>query len=565
MGANGEKRLLKVVLSSLALGLAACAVPVPPSGGPADTTPPALVSSTPASGSVRFSGDRIRIEFDEYVDERSTSSSIQVTPTPIRPPEIRYGGKSVEVRFREPLRDSTTYIITLDSGFRDAHGAALKAPIQIAFSTGDVIDSGRLSGRVLDADSGRPSASVDVFAYSLEPGVPLDSLPAEPSYRTQADAEGRFRLEHLASRPFLVVAVRDMNRNRKLDPNEAFAVPPVERLIADSSGREPDRRWLLARRDVTPPELRRTAARSSSRIEMLFSEGVLLADPGRLSVEDSSGSRSMAVRLVASRPGDPRTLVLRTDPLSSGWWAIRGDSAIADSAGNVLKSFRGDFAASATADTARARIRGFEGDTLGTATINVRELAPWSAATIGLTDLLDPDSLRHAMAVTDTSGNSLEFELVSIGRGAFRVIPATSPFDVVVRPPVSDTVLTVRYAFAPPGRLGELSGVAVGGSPIVVELHPAAPRSEPVRRAVAGGDGRFVFDRLPGGRRYRIRAFVDEDGNGEWTPGNPAPWANPEPVTWLGTLPAVRARWETALPDTVRIGVPTGGVAPDGE
>jgi len=557
--------LARGIAAALLFGTGACAVPVPPTGGPADTTPPTLVSSEPASGTVRFAGDRVRLRFDEYVDQRSANASVQVTPEPARPPEVRYGGRSIELRFREPLRDSTTYIISLDTGFRDAHGAALKAPIQVAFSTGDVIDSGRLRGLVLDADTGRPAPSVDVFAYLADTPATTDSLPAEPAYRTQTDGEGRFRLEHLAERPFLVVAVRDANRNRTVDPVEAMAAPPVPTLTADSAGTPPDRPWLLSRRDATPPELRRVAARSDSRIEILFSEGIRVVRPAGLRILDSLGSGAIPIRAAGFRPGDPRTLVIRTAPMKAARWTVRGESAVADSAGNFLEFLQREFASVRFPDTSRARFRGFEGDTLGGGTPGIRDLAPWAAAVIRLSDVAAADSVARSVSVADTSGRPVTFDIESVDGSGFRVAAGPSPFDVSIHPPLADSVIRATFEPAPATRLGEFSGIASGGAPVVVELVPPAGSAEPVHRVTADASGRFLFEGLPAGRRYRIRAFVDEDGDGAWTAGSPAPWTAAEPLAWLEQSPPVRARWETALPDTLRIGVPVPGVPSRGE
>jgi hypothetical protein len=195
-------------------------------------------------------------------------------------------------------------------------------------------------------------------------------------------------------------------------------------------------------------------------------------------------------------------------------------------------------------------------------------LAPWAAVRVRYSDPVHADTLRPAIAVRDTSGGALAFSLLPDGGAAFRVSPDPAPglpFDVSARPLADDepdTTWTARFALAGPARLGELSGIVLGGSPVVVELHPATARSEPVRRALADPDGRFRFDRLPGGRRYRIRAFVDEDGDGAWSPGSAAPYASPEPLAWSDAAPPVRARWETEIPDTLRIGAPAVRVPP---
>src|SRR5690606_13309166 len=103
---------------------------------------------------------------------------------------------------------------------------------------------------------------------------------------------------------------------------------------------------------------------------------------------------------------------------------------------------------------------------------------------------------------------------------------------------------------------GELTGTVVAADTtgaLVVELYPEPPvgRAEP-RRVRADAAGRFAFRDLPAGT-YRLRAFVDRDGDLRWDGGRIAPYTPAEPLTWSTEAHRVRARWETALPDTVRI------------
>jgi len=277
------------------------------------------------------------------------------------------------------------------------------------------------------------------------------------------------------------------------------------------------------------------------------------------------------VRALGLADGDPRTLLLRTDSLGAGWWIVRADSAVADSAGNVASPLEATVAAVVAPDTVRARFRAFTGDTLGGAPPGLRVLAPGARAGIRFSHLVTRRALDEVLAVRDTSGAPLPVRLEADGSTGWTVIPdpglpAGRIFELSLAPfpgDAADTTWTARYTAAGPDRLGELSGVVdPADGPAVVELAPAGTAGAPVRRVRADTTGRFVFDRLPGGRRYRLRVVRDLDGDTRWSPGSVHPFSPSEPLGWLDTLPALRSRWETALPDTVRIGTPPDRVPP---
>src|SRR5690606_24045438 len=147
------------VLTSMAIAvllIAGCANPVPPTGGPADSTPPEIRTSMPADQATRVSANDLRIEFSEYVDQASFARAFSITPAFAEPVDISWRGRTVTIRFPEPLRPNTTYIVQIDTNLRDAHGVSVRNPISIAFSTGEQIDQGTLSGRVVSEVDGAP-------------------------------------------------------------------------------------------------------------------------------------------------------------------------------------------------------------------------------------------------------------------------------------------------------------------------------------------------------------------------------------------------------------------------
>ncbi|NNE69829.1 MAG: hypothetical protein HKN29_05630, partial [Rhodothermales bacterium] len=58
---------------------------------------------------------------------------------------------------------------------------------------------------------------------------------------------------------------------------------------------------------------------------------------------------------------------------------------------------------------------------------------------------------------------------------------------------------------------------------------------------------------LPDDQVLRLRVIEDLNGNGRWDRGLLTPFQPPERLGWLPETPPVRARWETVLPDTLRL------------
>jgi len=181
---------LAAVVVAACLGgvlIGSCANPQPPGGGPRDETPPRVVSSTPASDAVNIRTRSVRIVFSEYVERTSLIRSLTVTPAFDRALEFDWDGRAVEITFPSALRDSTTYILTLDAELSDTRGVSLNNPITIAFSTGPRINRGRIAGRVVEPAEGRPQPQVDIYAYGAPDGVPPTPFrSARPTGRRRA-------------------------------------------------------------------------------------------------------------------------------------------------------------------------------------------------------------------------------------------------------------------------------------------------------------------------------------------------------------------------------------------
>ena len=126
---------------------------------------------------------------------------------------------------------------------KDFHEGNLFKDYLYSFSTGEVLDTMRVSGKVLDAESKKPVNEIMVGLYGcrITNATKLDSLferplRMAPDFITKTDKEGRFTLCGLPDQEFLVFALNDMNTNLYYDmPNETVAyldslVPPCDSL-----------------------------------------------------------------------------------------------------------------------------------------------------------------------------------------------------------------------------------------------------------------------------------------------------------------------------------------------
>lgn len=540
------------ILTLWIFGMTACANPFPPTGGPEDRTPPAIELTVPPDQAVDVSADELEIMFSEHVDASSFVRAFSITPDFGEPLEYAWSGRRVRIRLPSPLRENTTYLMQINSDLRDLRGVRVQSPITIAFSTGSEINRGAIRGRVRGPLRGEGVPNVDIFAYARSPST---SLPERPDYRTQSDGEGGFELQYLPEgTAFFVAVVADENRNQMPDAPEAYAPPPRPEIVADTLGGEAPQ-WVLTRADTIPTEAVRARALSSRRLAVRFSGRVrvldLTGDGWRVT---SSDGGEHSVRAVYVSVADEREVVAETDSLPAGAYEIRV-AAVVDSAGNAVRAPILPYDAPARADTARVRFLGFGP---GARSEDEIILPPDVQPVVRFSMPPSREALDQMVTVRDSAGAERSFvPHTSTGTSwSLEIDPRFRPgekFSVQIRAPgAPDTVHVGNFTRMSPADLGEISGHVRYAYPDSVLVEVRSASSAVVRRSVAAESGAFLIDELPAGE-YRLRAFVDRDGSSDWSGGFLSPYVRPEPITWSADSVRVRARWETALPDTLNL------------
>ena len=216
-----------IVIFVVAILMIRCANVVTPSGGPKDDKSPVVLVASPENHSTDFKGKSIHLTFDEFVTLNNPSNTVLISPPMNKKPTYRTSGKTLIIRFEEPLKPNTTYSIYFGDAIKDLHEGNVFTGYTYNFSTGNSIDSLSLQGKVISASTLSPMEGFVVGLYSDDNDtLTLDSLPyyVKPSYITTTDKKGRFEFSGLADKEYLIFAIKDNNSNMIYDlPNEEIA------------------------------------------------------------------------------------------------------------------------------------------------------------------------------------------------------------------------------------------------------------------------------------------------------------------------------------------------------
>lgn len=192
-----------------------------PQGGPRDSIPPVVMKETPLNGTLNFTGKEIIVQFDEYIQLDDVQKNVLISPPQQTPPEVKAIGKKLSVVFQEDLIDSTTYTLDFGPAICDYNE---KVPLEgyvFSFSTGDVIDSLAISGKLYDAATLNPMPFVIVGIHRNLSDSALSTIPFTRITRT--DSEGNFIIHNIYAGTYRLYALNDISRDYMYQPGEALA------------------------------------------------------------------------------------------------------------------------------------------------------------------------------------------------------------------------------------------------------------------------------------------------------------------------------------------------------
>ncbi len=348
-----RQKLLFLLFGLIIAGMAACATPIAPTGGPADKAGPKVEYTSPETGTTNFGGRTFVFQFDEFIGRSSVQDAITVEPDLGIDYDVSWSRKTMTIEFEKSFPDSTTVIIKLGTDFADTRGNKMERPVTLAISTGDEIDEGEIMGRIRMAGDGTGAGDRRVLLYRQ----PFD-LSGKASYEAQTDTGGVFRFSYLADGRYKALLVDDRNRNKRWDRGSESAYPFFDEFITlEKEGSDTLDVIYAAQVDSIAPTLQGVGLFSTNRMRLRFSENISIEEDVEIVIQDSAGENYTTAYPLYIPESELFVAFAQSElPLLDNQEYTLRLSGFTDAAGNPLKTEEMAFTGTAQEDTTSQRI-----------------------------------------------------------------------------------------------------------------------------------------------------------------------------------------------------------------
>lgn len=547
---------------------AGCAVEVPPSGGPGDTTAPAVVYNYPENLTKNFHDDKIVLEFSKYMSKAAVNENMSISPNV--PMKFDWSGKELEISFAKPLDSSTTYALNLGTEYKDIYGFKPAESYGLVFSTGSVIDTGMIPGRVVAKS---PSGNY-VFVYRLDDINPdtLNPGHTQPDYKVQLGTTGNFSIVALKDGKYRLFSIRDELKNNLYDPADAYSSANRDFEVR---GGKSDSVFILQGPaiDKSGPSVMDAEGINARTVALNFSESLdtFALKPTYFAISDSSGntkfpvagvylgSKSMDKIYIVADKGLPLNTKLKVSVEHSG------DESIRDSSGNLFTDSMNYayFFAFEEPDTAQPKfITSPVRDSSTSIEVKRRMI-------FGFTNALDAEGFRKAFSfvrLKDSSSvdyniNFLTGNLIMIGiRNKleddtwYRMKVDGKYVKSVSGIKAKDTIYKFDFKTEDTRGRSDISGKIVRNGfcdgPLILDMI-STKEDRIYTVSIDSTNSWSIEGAMPG--EYYFRVFCDTNRNGIYDYGSPYPYSYAEKFMVLSNRINVRAKWNI---DDVRLILP---------
>lgn len=499
-----------------------CATPTQPTGGPPDTTPPVVIGTFPQDGTVNFSGDEIRFDFNKYMNRQSFGNAFRIDPIAGVRYEVNWRGRSVRVRFEQPLPDSTTVIFTLGTELSDHNRNRMANPFVLALSTGDTIDEGEIEGRIIDARTGKGKRDAFVFLYRF----PFD-FEERASYVAETDTAGRVTFTHLAEGLYRAIWVDDRNRNRIWNPANEAARPFYRETVRVQEGQPASLGTLFVNEpDTTRPTLQGIGLFSSTRLRLRYSRDMMIQPEAEIRILDSLGQDfTQAVPLFADKQQADVVFAQALRPLPENQTFTLRSRGLTDLRGNEPRTSDRTFTGSSAADTTHVRM---------TRHLNERGVRGSEPMIFEFSTLLAGTSVVDSLEVVQDEVIYEAWEPLEVQDNLLFLFPPdiwdeSSDYTIRIYDEFAGTRRNISTKILPRSGLGSLSISVAEAGRMEGVLHHISLLDDAGNLVFEGQtEDELTIADLPQGR-YTLLSFRDDDGDGRWFRGEVEPFRAPEP------------------------------------
>jgi hypothetical protein len=539
--------------------LFSCAHQISPGGGPEDKTGPTILAAAPASGAVNVGRkSRISLSFSEWITKPSALKSISILPPVAGGSRTIINGRRLEIIPASPLAEATTYHVVVTSQLLDLHNNQLSAPFTLVFSTGPALDSGKVTGCVVDA--GKRSVHPTVALISAPSGQTDTLFLGSPSYLSQGDSAGYFSIENVRPGAYQLIAFADRNNNRRLDPGVEDAFAPLRPVIMVS--KLPETALLYpAESDTATPRLKSVKPGSSREVMAVFTRTLDslhgCSGPAWSIIRSDKKGDGVTVSQTVWLDNNTRCALLLSDTLSRAQYRCIATYRKKRQTASTVISDTILFNGTSGLDTVRPALKSWSPAGRTALLPEIRLIFTKATMLPGALFLID--SLRDSVRLNTPPRPADTVVLVPARRlhpgSRYRLtLLETSGKDLagnmLKRRDTTDTV--ARLVFTPPD-----------ADSIAVSLKGCAPCLPPEKNrrwqfipfsgseaplVCADVNNCFTFDSIPSGKGF-VAYFTDDNNNGRPDKGVLSPFTPPEPYVVLPDTIEARARWEIEVTD----------------
>jgi len=502
---------------------------------------------------------KIEIFFSESMMQKKTQEAVFVSPLPKTPFEFKWHKKRLEVIPQEPLLKDKTYVVSLGTDATDSHGNSLISPFSFAFSTGDLIDSGFVSGCVYSGKKVAPGITVSAYLFAQnEPELPY----VLPDYVTQTDEKGRYELKNLSFGTYRLFAIDDINKDFLLDlESEQAGITTSDVELNYQFFRKENMDFFLSKQDTTKPSLVECEALNKNLIRVTFDQPIdlqKLVNPKSYLITSGEKPKStLEIKLVYSLHNQDQNSFLITDDLDSKTEYELKVTDLTDQSGNEINPEKNKcfFSGTDSPDTAKLKI-------LATSPEDKEKIVSLDKKLkIFFEKPPEKTSVEKAFLLKEKDGIEIKGQYFWVNPVTFvfepeSILSGETEYEIELKDEVKDLFgnsldtipFEVSFATLNPDTLGSLSGEVMllsenQDKEIFVTLSKIeSPELDYQKLLEAPGE--FLFDSiLPG--KYILSAFVDLDQDQKFDFGKLYPFSPSEPKAIYPDTISVRSRWET--------------------
>lgn len=548
------KRIFIAVLIFIILFiLNQCASRSAPGGGPVDRIPPEVIATFPQMDTTGVKSlEKIILQFSERMEENTTEKSIFSSP-PLEFEAEWSRGTRLTLNLSDTLLPDITYVITIGAGAKDLRNNRMEESFQLAFATGDSLDTGEISGKIFGL---KKLDGYFVYAYNMSTTDSINPMYSKAELLTMPGGEGKFRFNYLKQGKYRLYVVQDINKNLLLDAAfENVGIPPFDVSISPELPKSENLNFKLARIDTTGPVVSSASMRNNKTGIIRVSEPLKSIEMNRFVLSDTVSGKKVPILAINQDGEEPGHYVFYTAQQDSAAWYFLKTFGLQDTLGNLQADTTAlKLSASTITDTTKFELtevvpKDSSANFKLSAAIEINFTLPIDTVSVRknvhLVQLPD-DTIRGFWTWRDLKKADFKPDYYLTPDAEFNLTIEQRNIRSVWGDTLPDSLISHYFISETTDEYGLLNGYVlpkkVLSNDIYLKIQNVQKKTVFIDTKV-DPDGSYGYKYIPDGR-YRLEGFIDQNRDGKYSFGQLEPFHFSEIFKVQEDTLRVRKRWE---------------------